>query len=161
MIDNNGKIFGKINILDFCVIILIIAAVAFGSLKFIMSEHKENIKAKDTINYTLKVKSIRMGSVNSFNVGDEVFDKVTDKSLGIIKNITHENSKEYINKADGTITEPKEIPDRYDVYLDIEAKGEKSSEGFFLSGNKQVNNTTSINIYTRYITCSGQIKNLR
>lgn len=161
MIDNNGKLFGKINILDITVIILVIAAVLFGTLKFVMSEHKDNVKSDDTINYTLKIKAIRIGSVNSFNVGDEIFDKVTDKSLGVIKKISHEKSSEFINLADGSISEPREIPDKYDVYLEIECKGKKSDKGYFLGGNKQVNNTSSINIYTRYITCFGQVKNLR
>jgi len=161
MIDNNGKLFGKINILDLSVIILIIAALAFGVMKFVFSEHKDNVKSEDIINYTIKIKAIRIGSVNSFNVGDEIFDKQTDTSLGVIKKISHEKAYEYINMADGSITEPREIPDKYDVYLEMESKGKKSSDGFYLNGNKQVNNTSSIHLYSRYITCLGQIKDLR
>lgn len=161
MVDNNGKLFGKINIIDFSVIILIVAALAFGVMKFVFSEHKDNVKSNDSINYTIKIKAIRIGSVNSFNVGDELFEKNTDIPLGVIKNISHEKSYEYVNMADGSITEPRELPDRYDVYLEMECNGKKSADGFFINGNKQVNNTSSVHLYSRYISCVGQIKNLK
>ena len=157
MIDNNGKLFGKINILDLFVILLIVAALLFGVVKFSSSMHSDYISGNDTINYTFKVKAIRIGSVNAFNVGDTIYDRQTNESVGVIKKIRHEQAYEYINLADGTISEPREIPDKYDVYLEMECPGKISSKGFFLNGNKQVTNMSTLGIYTKFINCSAQI----
>lgn len=157
MIDKNGKIFGKINILDLFVIVIIVAALIFGTIKFSSSMHSDYISVDDTVNYTLKIKAIRIGSVNAFNVGDTIFDRQTNESLGVIKKIVHEPAYEYVNLADGSITEPRPIPDKYDVYLHIECPGKISSKGFFLNGNKQITNMSTLNIYTKFINCFGQI----
>ena len=160
MIDKNAKLFGKINILDFFIVVLIVAALAFGTIKFGSSMHSDYISGNDTIHYTLKVKAIRIGSVNAFNVGDTLYDIYTNESVGKITNVRHEKAYEFINLADGTITEPKEIPDKYDVYIEMECPGKVSNKGYFLNGNKQVTNMSSLGIYSKFISCTAQINKI-
>lgn len=158
MSDNKNKnIFKKLNILDLFIILIIICAVVFAGIKFSSATHSKFISGDDKITYIIKVKAIRQQSAEAFHQGDGIYDKLTDEKIGTIKSIKIEQSKEYVNLANGSLSEQKDIPDKYDALLTVECNGKISDDGYYLNGNQQVSNMSTLNIYTKYVKCTGQI----
>ncbi len=158
MSDNNKKcLFKKFNFLDLFIILIVVCAVAFSVVKFTSATHSDFISGDDKITYVLKVKAVRQVSADAFHVGDGIYDTATDDQLGIVKSVEKMPAKEYINLADGSLTEQREIPDKFDVYITVECDGKISDDGYYLNGNQQVSNLSTLNIYTKFIKCNGQI----
>lgn len=88
MIDKNGKLFGKINLIDFIIILVVIALVAFVALKVVdkgneganLSQVRISFFGDETPDYVAKVlengtsvldstENVTLGTVESFEVG--------------------------------------------------------------------------------------------
>ena len=91
MIDKNGKLFGKVNLIDLIIVLVIIAAVAFVGLKVVnradsgstLSPVRISFFAEEAPSYVadaLKVdtsvldmtENVTIGTVESFDVGDPI-----------------------------------------------------------------------------------------
>ena len=59
IIDNKGKLFGKINIIDLAVILLVIVAAAGICLRFVF-DAAENVRNSVIFSYTVEVEGIRI-----------------------------------------------------------------------------------------------------
>ena len=87
----NGKIFGKINVFDFIVIILCILLI-FGALTFfglrLLSDEPliQNRELKEA-QYTIVLNEVRIETVNAFNEGSLIYDSDTKVPIGIITGI--------------------------------------------------------------------------
>lgn len=158
MSDNNKNgLFKKFNFLDLFIILVVVCAIIFSVVKFTSATHSDFVSGDDKITYVLKVKAIREISADAFHSEDGIYDSITDDQIGVIKNVEKKPAKEYINLADGSLTEQRDIPDKFDVYLTIECNGKISGDGYYLNGNQQVSNMSTLNIYTKFVKCSGQI----
>ncbi len=88
MIDKNGKLFGKINLIDFAIVLVLIALVAFVALKVVdkgnegtsLSQVRISFFGDETPDYVAKVleegtsvmdstEKVTLGTVESFEVG--------------------------------------------------------------------------------------------
>ncbi len=82
MIDKNGKLFGKINIIDLVVIIILVAAVAVvGVSKFRSDNISSSVK---TLVVSYYAEEIKDAAAQKIAVGDSVFDEACSKDLGIV-----------------------------------------------------------------------------
>ena len=88
MVDNNGKLFGKINLIDLIIVLVLIALVAFVALKVVdkgnadanLSQVRISFYSEETPDYAAKVlengtpvldskENVTMGTIESFEVG--------------------------------------------------------------------------------------------
>ena len=88
MVDKNGKLFGKINLIDFIIVLIVIALVAFVALKVVnkdngsanLSQVKISFYGEETPDYVAKVlekgasvldskENVTMGTIEDFEVG--------------------------------------------------------------------------------------------
>lgn len=132
-IDKKGKILGLINVVDLLIIATIIVFIVGGILKFgklgkISEEGIQEIKM------SIKVEGISDGLANAIKKDDLLKDSVRGTDFGrvIDKKITpHE---EMVIGKDGKV-EFLEIPDSYDVVIDIIARGTFTDNGVLLGNN--------------------------
>lgn len=156
MADNKGKIFGKVNIVDLFVIIIIIAAIAFTYFKFNMSEHSDVTSSNVKAEYTFMINSLRSFSVDAFSVGDKIYDDENGKCIGTIKDIKTKDAYDYITKTDGTVAYSK-LPERYTVELCVEVEAVLNDKGLIVNGAKTLHNNQKIVVYTQKVQTEGQI----
>lgn len=134
MIDKNGKLFGKINIIDLLIILIIIAALVFAVLKATGSIGVETIFNGNQI--TQKVRITFYGSyVNDFlpdclTIGDPVKQYETLLDLGTLTSFSSEPA--YDNAFNDQTGEVVKVPKVNYCFLTFtcEAEGELSSTGF-------------------------------
>lgn len=143
LIDKKGRLFGKINIIDLCIILLIVSAVAVTLIKFNAAGNGGNTEKNTEIVYTLKVASVRDYTVKQFVEGDNLYDDETGKYIGKIVSVEKKPDMVYVVKADGTYA-ISEKPERYDAYITVSAKGSINEKGYFAEGIRQISNHSTV-----------------
>ena len=88
LIDNKGKLFGKINVIDLFIILIVVAAVAGLAPKFIKSGTSNPIFSKsDTIITEISVEESPEYTINDIKKGDYVKDPVRNSYIGKVVDI--------------------------------------------------------------------------
>ena len=139
MIDNQGKIRGRISIIDI-VIILVVVALVIGFVYRQASPHiGEILRADETVYVTFEVNRIRsVIAEDSVVVGDMVFRQhAARQALGTIVAIENLPATEVMQRADGTAVLAT-MEDRYSLRITIEATGTINNSGFFANGNEHL-----------------------
>lgn len=152
----NGKLFGKINLIDAGVILLIMVLLVAGTLKFKTFNKKIEASAVGTITYTVIINNVRDYTAGAFVSGDTVFDSGTNVNIGTIRNVEAKTALIAKNLADGTV-KMIENPYKKDVILTIEVPGTASDTGYFANRSIELKIGSEKNIETRYATTLGKI----
>ena len=161
-IDEKGKIFGKINVIDLALIVLIIAAGAFVGVKFFGNSSADTQTLE--CSYVVKIENIKETSLKYLKTGDTLYND-DNAFMGVIeKEPEYVNATEIAIKNDGSYAEA-ELPERVDVLLTIRGEGMKNSNGFYLDGkvsaifgthtHVQTNDAAILQNGTAYITDLG------
>ena len=130
IIDKNGKLFGKISIVDLFILLVIIAAAVFLFLKFSgIAEDRANTTEKS---YTVMINGIKEISASYLKTGEKLYD---DKGsfMGVIKDIKLQPS-EVVKTLDNGKYVVAQNPERIDAVLTITGKGFTSGGIFYLDG---------------------------
>jgi len=130
-IDSKGKLFGKINIIDLLLVLLIGVLIAGGVYKF---SSLRNISAAEQkqISVTVEFEDERKGFVDAVKEGDILFDSVRGTEFGKVVSKTIKPHKELVVNKDGTV-EYKEIPGAFDGEISIQAMAVIDSYGIMVA----------------------------
>ena len=148
IIDNKGKLFGKINIVDLAVILVVIVAIVGVALtkvkldnsKILSDDSNMLIKSSaemDKLEIELKVKEVRDVTREAIIVGDDVYQVANDKFLGTVARVESTPAMRDVKGDNGTVY-VAEVPDRYDVTIVVETEGKKKDDGFYTESNVQI-----------------------
>lgn len=131
----NGKIFGKISVIDILVIIVAIFMLKIVYDKFDYSTNRTSsqIISKQEFEYTAKIKKISPKTVDMLKIGDEVYDNTSSTMIGKITDIQYETAKYEFEGNDGKVY-LKEYPGKVDVTLKIKTDG-TIKDGEYLANN--------------------------
>ena len=153
--DKNGKIGGKISIIDIGVIVLIFAA-AIGLVIRFTSGTTTAVTSNETFRYVVKVNAVREYTVKALQKGGITTDKKAEKVLGEIKDVEVGDAKMQSTTAEGKI-EWSNLPDKYTCYVTIEAEGRESEDGYILDDTTELSVGRSVDIITKNVKTSGEI----
>ncbi len=152
----DGKLFGKINLFDFGIILLIIALVIVGALKFKTLDETVDASTPGKIKYTVEINGVRDYTWHAYVSGDAVYDSSTNVYIGNIVNVDATSSKAFSSLEDGK-TKELENPYRYDVVLTIETPGTVTDSGYYANKSIELKVGSEKNIETRYVKNLGKI----
>ncbi len=119
LFDYNGKLFGKISIVDLIIIVFIVAA-AGGSYVFLKKNIDES-KATRSYSIILEYRGIEENLMNAIIPGKTVYERVQNQPIGTLQDVKFEPDTEYnISSLTGELVYER-IPGKYDahLYLDI------------------------------------------
>lgn len=149
IIDKNGKLFGKISVLD----IIIVACVVFVAAVFILNKGDKislPISTKSTVEYTatFKAYSLDKGMRSPFEVGGKLYGANGE----YIGEITSVEEKATINKEklqNGTYIDY--VSPRYvDYFITVEGSGTENSKGIFAEGTFSLYPNNSVSVSSKY-----------
>lgn len=103
MIDNKGRLFGKINLIDLFVIIVVVAVVAFLGFKFLGPS--DVVSGNQKVILSVFCEETSDFVVERIAVGDEVFDSVANVVMGTLANWTEGESESYVTNPSGIIVQ--------------------------------------------------------
>lgn len=159
MIDSKGKFFGKINVVDLLIIVLLIFAIVATVYKFKFSAHNDVNESNIKIEYVLKVRDVRDYTVSSIKKGDPIYDEESGDYLGVISGVEKEPAKEYIGRNDGKIFY-SEKPERYDVYITVDSDARVIGGSYFANGKREINKFSSILINAQNFSCTSEVQSV-
>ncbi len=117
-LDENGRIFGKLNILDVIIVAFIVLVLVFGGLYFAKSGDSASDKVK--VKYTVEVLAKDAEYVEHIVVGENVVDGVTKQDMGkIVDFYTKDAIQLNENRVERKFVASK-IPGKFDVYVTME-----------------------------------------
>ncbi len=118
LFDYNGKIFGKLSIVDLCIIVFIVA-VAGGSYAFLKKNIAES-RASQSYNIVLEYRGIEEYLRDAIVPGTTVYERVQNQPIGTLKDVKFEPDIEYnVSSLDGTLVQER-VPEKYDAHLYLE-----------------------------------------
>lgn len=154
MFAKNGKLFGKISIVDIAVVLLI-AVLACGVYLRLNGSVGEFVTG-ETYECVVKVKTVRNFTVEALRKGGEVYDKTTKEYIGTIQGVTAEPATEPLLMADGShAMAPME--DRYHAYVTIAFTGKESADGYYTAANQQMSTGGTLVLNAKWAECEGTI----
>lgn len=159
-IDENGKLFGKISIIDLAFIICLVILVIFTFLKTGINKNDFFIPKEEYL-ATYKVTGATESFVKSLSLNDKVYSE-TDKSyIGTIEKIDVTPAEILTKTIDGKMNYCKS-PNKFDIILTISHKGHKDSQkGLVISKGYNVQANLQRTIYTRYVSFASTVIDIK
>jgi len=156
IIDSNGKLFGKISIVDIAVILVIIIAIAGIYFKFFVKTNKTVVSNTDFY-YSVEVKNIRPSSAEALEKsrGLTVFlnEKISSE-MGQLVDLKITPAVDTIEKVNGELVDAP-IPDKFDAIVTIKINGKVNAKGYYTEQLKEINAGAAYNLKTKWATFFG------
>lgn len=159
-LDEKGKLFGRISIIDIGVLLLI--AALFGGIyyKFFMVDKNNNAAKFDTLEYKILVEEVRQQSVDAIEIGADIYDVKTDSFMGKIVSKEVLPATDQLTKADGTVV-IAEKPERFNILVTIQVPGVETKYGFRANGRIDINRESQQVLDTRMIIMEAKIVDVK
>ena len=155
-LDENGRVGGKISIIDIIVIVLCLLVVCSIFVKYNHDDTRAAKVESKTITYTVKIRGIREGTVNAMKKGDELYESLDENVMGTIADIKVEPAVLKMNMNNGTWVDAP-LENRYDVELTMETEAELNDGHVYVNRVNELNVNASITLLSRYVQFTGLI----
>lgn len=158
IIDEHGRVFGKLSIIDFFVILIVLCVGAALYVKFDVLQATSVTASTDKITYQISLTGVRSYTVDALKAGDSLYDKSNGGgyAIGVIKDVQVTDAKKAVAILDGTTVLGNYIG-RYDVTLTVEADGSRSNGRYLVNKTYELNAGSSRTFYTKYCTFEATI----
>ena len=156
MILKDGKLFGKVSIIDILVIIIILVTALGVYAKFTSTPETVQVTT-EKFSYIVRIDKVRQYTVDGLKELGKIYDKETKEHLGeIVEVISVENTVETgINSAGKAVK--TEYPDKYSVLIRIETDGSVGTNGYYTSSNRLIGVGGELSIESKYVSTSGRV----
>lgn len=157
--DKNGKIFGKVSIIDLLVLLAVIVGAIGFSVRF-FSTAAENVNEKTKFEYVVEIQDVRSFTVDALAKKGVVTEK---KSGGIIGEITNVESKKYALPhvlSNGRVI-LVDIPEKYSVEVTVVGEGNETSGGYYIGENVELSVGSTITMASKYANSTGKVKSIK
>ena len=157
LIDENGRLFGLISLIDVAVIAVIVVLAAALYTKDTAMPIASAADPMQDIRYEVTITNMPGGRLESLRVDDTIYDKETGNPMGTIKDIQVEDCVISVLKADGTYVMAP-IEDRYNVTLSVDARAMVDERGhYYINRSNLVGVGWSMDFYTKTSLFGGTI----
>ncbi len=159
IVNKDGKLFGKISIVDIAVLLVIVLLVV-GLVSKFGGKTSLNLSTNEKIQCTLLVKNVRMFSVEALQKGGELYDKTTKEYIGDITEVNYVPGEATVNMADGSFAVVP-VEGRYNVYVTVEFSGKISDKGYYTAANKQIGTGATIIFNSKFAQCESTVTDVK
>lgn len=153
MIDEKGKLFGKISVIDLLVILVFIAAIVGCGYKFFGHNDTVKVSANDTFTAVLRIDAVKSFLPDVIEEGEAVYEKHGGK-IGTITDVRTEPYQGIVTDKDNKYLT---FENRYSVYVTLECKGRVNDKGFYSEGNCQLYDGGNLQLQSRLFTCDAVV----
>lgn len=131
MIDEKGRLFGKVNIVDLLIIIIVVAVVAFLGYRFFGPS--SDVANTEKVTLTLYCEESADYVVDQLEAGCEVWDSENNVTLGTLREWRVGDSKSYVTDANGNVVQLS-LDGYCSATLIVDAEGVVSDRGVTIGG---------------------------
>ncbi|MEZ2661728.1 DUF4330 domain-containing protein [Aneurinibacillus aneurinilyticus] len=119
MIDEKGKVWGIINLIDFLLFLILLFGIVFIGVK--MMQPNEIVQQKKEVTYSLYNSTEYAFIVNRIKKGDILRNQDNGDILGEVISVKTQPGKVITTKSDGTMT-ISQVPDKSSVIITLKTK---------------------------------------
>lgn len=149
IIDENGRLFGKVSLIDIIVVLAVAAVVLAAALKSEVMSTTSGTIATEPVEYTIVVKDIRQTVADMFREGDEVWTE-GGVSIGKITGVDNQQAITQSQLVDGSYVEGiKES--KIDSYVTILVDCSFSNGRYFANRTVGLFINQEIKLVTKYV----------
>ena len=158
MIDSNGKLFGKVSIVDI-VVVLAVVILAVGVYVRFFGGPSDTVVKDSVFYYSFSVEGVRDASLAAMkkNIGGNFIlnEKITGEMGKLIK-VEEREARADIKKVNGELVYEL-VPNRYDVTMTFEITGKVNDRGYFSPSLEHISGGVFYNLKGKYVACYGTI----
>jgi hypothetical protein len=155
IIDDRGKLFGIINIIDLLVLAIIVLAAVFLAGRMLPGTESGDAGRQKEMEYTVKVEEVSKYTIDAANVGDAIFDFETGSYIGEISEVDHSPHMEYLVDKDNEAIAIESI-DKFDLFITIKADFVETDKALMV-GDMIVAVGRKVLVYNKYLFVEGKI----
>jgi len=155
LIDNKGRLFGVINIIDLLVILLIVAVAGRFAL---MQKNRSAGPVMKNLEVVVHVKEVRDATVNVIKEGDVVKETKTNAVLGKVTNVKVVPSETVVETADGRLVVASN-PIYKDMYITIQGTG-TAGENAIVLGSNEIRIGTTLQLKTNMYSVTSTVMSI-
>lgn len=133
MIDNQGKLFGKINVIDLLIVVLILVFLIGGYYRLNKVNTMQNVNDEEAT-MVLLLEDVNESFTKIIKKDDVVKDSVRGFPLGVITTVEINEHKEILNENNTIVY--KAIPGKYDIEITLDVKGIFDGDGLLISSKR-------------------------
>ena len=158
IMDRNGRLFGKISIIDVLVILVVVVMAVALNVKNNQNEITSTATANSTITYQVMVRGVRSYVADAIQIGDHLYEdgRTTGGSLGEIKAIDVMPGDKQAELRDGTI-QMVPVEDSVNLLLTLEGEGIITDGRYLLNRVYDLGVNASRTFNTKYAQFSGVV----
>lgn len=135
LIDNKGRLFGKVSIIDLVIILIVVAAVAGIGYKYAKSQIISPLSKTQNFIMTFQEDERPEFAVNAIKAGDIVKDKLSGVVIGKVTKVEIGPSKSYGNDSQGKwVQSPK--PGYVSYFITVKGSGLLAPSGVTIGGTE-------------------------
>lgn len=154
----NGKLFGKINLFDFVVILLIVVLLGGIGYKLLVMNPEEASNTVE-VTYDLKIETVRDVTVNSFQEGHTLYQYNTEDILGKVTAINATPAVDPMDDLGGqTVLVP--VEDRYDLVISVKGTAVRQDNGALMMGKTKLIEGGDLRVATQLAHCIASVQNV-
>ncbi|MCL2843126.1 MAG: DUF4330 domain-containing protein [Oscillospiraceae bacterium] len=157
-IDETGRLFGKINVIDLGILLLVVFIAIGAFLKFAVLEQTTVTIEAAPVSYTLEITNVRDWTIRNIRVGDTLY--VTGTAVGTVVGIETRPHRVAVSSNDGAVWWG-DVPERYVVEVEVEGTATVSDGRFLVSRTVPLSAGTSTTVFTtRYAGFEAMVKEI-
>ncbi len=155
IIDEKGRLFGVLSIIDIIVILVIIVLTVGAYFRFfVMDETAVNVQ-QDTIKYTVLADDCRSYVGDSLKPGDLLYDSKNNSAIGTVTDVRVSEAQVDATDLHGNYLKA-DSEDKYRVEIDVECPGVLGSDGrYTLNRTYELSTGYQTEFSTKYVFFSG------
>lgn len=135
MIDKNGKIFGKVSIIDLIIILIVIAVGIFGIRRLGLFSPKESATdIKNNLRITFYQEEVNSFTANNVNLEDPTTETLLNKSFGKVVNIEKGDSVSWGEDQNGKQVKTTKAG-WSSIFITMETNGTLGPNGISIGGS--------------------------
>lgn len=157
LIDKNGKLFGKVSIIDLAVLGLVV--LVFLGIGMRQSRMGQDVQIAHDIelNYTIEIANVRHWARHNIRAGDQIFTSNTH--VGTIQEVSYRPYVATVSTDSGILQ--AEVPGRYVTYIRVAARATVNDGRVLVSHSIPLGaGNASVQFTTRYANFTGHILEL-
>jgi hypothetical protein len=154
----DGKLFGKINLIDLLVILLIIGVVAGTVYRF--SSPEATVSPNKQIDYLLKIEGVRPFTEKFYEVGLDCYDNKTGTFIGEIAGVRVEPYESLGLNSDGTMTRVAH-PTYVTIYVSVWVNGRETNNSLYANESFTVKAGGKIDLATKYVSVAATVDSVK
>ena len=151
IIDERGRLFGLINVIDVIVLVVALLVVAMVFIRFTSFGSPLTTGSTVNVQYTLRVPMIRLSTADQMLPGDKLYTQDTNTFMGTIIAVEYQPAQTPDTLLDGSLV-MMDVPERYDVFLTVESVCSYNSGRYFAEMRIELGANTTYWLCTKYTT---------